>query len=145
MTNFSLYSNTMVQIILQHQIIYLKISQTEGSLTSVDNSKHGCGCGARALSGQTSGRLCPLYEKPAFVFTHVCSFGSLVIKTITLYLSCRMTTMNQREKPELFLTENTGCSLSSPGSSLRSWQTQGGLVNSQTLSPPRLSFSEAGV
>lgn len=57
---------------LQHQIFYLKISQTEGSLTSIDNSKHGCRCGACALSGQTSGRLCPLYEQPAFVFTHVC-------------------------------------------------------------------------
>lgn len=45
-----------------------------------------------------------------------------------------MTAMNQREKPELFLTENTECFLSSPGSSLRSWQTQDGLVNSQTLS-----------
>lgn len=33
----------MIQIILQHQIIYLKISQTEGSMTSVDNSKHGVG------------------------------------------------------------------------------------------------------
>lgn len=70
-TNFSLYSNTVIQILLQHQIIYLKISQTEGSVTSVDNSKHGCRCGECARSGQTSGKLCPLCEQPAFVFTHL--------------------------------------------------------------------------
>lgn len=66
-TNFSLYSNNMVQIILQHQIIYLKIS-----MTSIDNSKHGCRCEECALFGQTSGSLCPLYEQLAFVFAHVC-------------------------------------------------------------------------